>query len=132
MRKKEWLVKEGFLPAGSENARGRLSLDNQARIAAAIKEGVTFEDGNAKTPTAPIAAVAPKAKDKPAGNAIVEPAAAFWPEGTKVFGIVDGKQVWGDITAAEQRCGYSLRWCACQTREAMIGSKSMRVYLVRP
>lgn len=40
IRPKEWLVKNGHLPAGSENARGRISRENIALIEAAVASGV--------------------------------------------------------------------------------------------
>jgi hypothetical protein len=43
MRPKEWLVKNGHLPAGSENARGRLSRENIERIEAAVAAGANIE-----------------------------------------------------------------------------------------
>ena len=36
MKKKEWLVKHGHLPAGSENKRGRISAEHVALLEEAV------------------------------------------------------------------------------------------------
>jgi hypothetical protein len=51
MRPKEWLVKNGHLPAGSENARGRISRENIALIQEAVAKGASI-DGYLRTAVA--------------------------------------------------------------------------------
>lgn len=43
MKPKVWLVKNGHLPAGSENVRGRLSLAHKALIEEAVSKGALID-----------------------------------------------------------------------------------------
>jgi hypothetical protein len=54
MRPKEWLVSKGHLPAGSENARGRISRDNIALIEAAVAGGAHIEGYSVSKPTSSV------------------------------------------------------------------------------
>lgn len=116
MKKKEWLVKNGYLPKGSENVRGRLSGEHVALIEAAVAGGEHIEGFSVVSkPTA--------ATDKPTTVERVKHAdtIADTPEETvpEQFNIaMVGDKVIGNRTVCDV-CKRSLNFHICQSPRVM-------------
>lgn len=116
MKPKVALVKDGFLPAGSENKRGRLSIDAINRLKELAASGWDI-DGYSVTRTAPTvgkptAPVVEKVKADP--NTIPDVPDESRPEkdwqAYRKFGL---EQVEVGMRTVCNVCGSSLSYCHC-------------------
>lgn len=118
MKPKVALVKDGFLPAGSENTRGRLSLSAITRCKELAAEGWDI-DGYSK----PTVAVAPVAKtqdkvSKPATEfvGVADTPDEYRPESVWQAHANHGeKKVSIGMRTICNQCNNSLSYCHCRT-----------------
>lgn len=136
MKPKVALVKAGFLPAGSENVRGRLSLAAIEKCKELAAEGWQIE-GYATSQTKDIKSGESKTvvtKEKVIHNSseVVEPRYRFGQDAVNTHEAVtrDGRVY--DMRQA-CRCGYSLNGCMCNEpailTEKMIGHETVTIRL---
>lgn len=119
MRPKEWLVKNGHLPPGSENARGRISADNIARIHEAVAAGVRIDGysvaGSASTPEPKVERVSTTS-----GNEVADIGDPTRPElqtregGVYLTEAFAGNHSIGMRTVCNN-CRRSLTYCPCES-----------------
>lgn len=129
MRPKEWLVKNGHLPAGSENARGRISASNIELIKAAVAEGVSIEGYSVSKPMA--------STDKPVTvsrtaetTGVIENPEETVPERYNIAMV--GNEVIGNRTVCDV-CRRSLNYHICSSPRVMYnGVQSVVTFKPRP
>ena len=129
MRPKEWLVKNGHLPEGSENARGRLSRENIARIEAAVAAGANIE-GYSRQGVASTVEPPKVTKTTVAAEGIGETPQETVPEKYNVAYV--GNQVIGNRTVCDN-CHRSLNFHICGSPKVMYnGVPSVVEFKSRP
>lgn len=137
MKPKEALVKDGFLPKGSENTRGRLSLAAKARIAELKAAGWDIEDG-----TGPVArkteAVKTTGKTEPKSTktytGIVDVPEPAREKGTFTALSQTGKSpMSGDLSVCvNPGCNSSLTYCRCAEPRAFTDWETVEVIYFSP
>lgn len=109
MKPKEALVKDGFLPAGADRKRGRLSLDAIERLKDLASAGWEIEGYEVTdTPDATGAAVVDKVKTDP--NAIADLPPMTRDENTTAAFTINGEV---GMRTVCQNCRASLTYCPC-------------------
>lgn len=114
MRPKEWLVKNGHLPAGSENARGRISAVNIELLKAAVAGGAYIEGYSASVPKSSDST--PKAERVAVVDAIADTPEETVPEQYNVAMV--GDKVIGMRTVCDA-CKRSLNFHICDSPRVM-------------
>lgn len=112
MKPKVALVKDGFLPAGSENKRGRLSGEAIERCKTLVSQGWDIEGYSSSTPPTAAAPVAVKDARVPTEKVISEIVYRF-PLETKATAVHNGKTVPVSMREACGNCRVSLVCCSC-------------------
>lgn len=116
MKPKEALVKDGFLPAGSENKRGRISVAGIERCKELASQGWSIEGytvSQSSDSTAPVEVV--KVKSDP--NAVVD-----IPQPTRDLNAMTahvGDQKIGMKTVCNN-CRRSLTYCPCESPKVWV------------
>lgn len=131
MKPKAYLVKAGRLPAGSENARGRLSLDNIQFLTAAAAKGEQI-DGYSSTTNVVTKEVTVTKVVSNGEQSVVELAPYRYTEDEfQAYELRDGKKVIRSLREACRNTGLSLVGCMCNEHliVAHDGSGSVRVYV---
>jgi hypothetical protein len=108
MKKKEWLVKNGHLPKGSENVRGRLSAAHVALIEAAVANGEHIEGYQVSKPTASVDKPAVVAVKPSSGTTIADIGEPTFPE-NQWRAFVGGNEI-GMRTVCDN-CHCSIVYC---------------------
>ena len=130
MKPKVALVKAGFLPAGSENVRGRLSGEAIAKCKALAAEGWDIEGytvSQSSTPTAPVVEKTPVAN----GEKVIHDIVMRFPLDTPAHAFIDGKRVKVSMREACGNCRVSLVCCTCGAPSVVRpdGRGVMRAYI---
>lgn len=127
-RPKEWLVQHGHLPPGSENARGRISAENIARIHEAVAGG-TIIDGY--TPVTGSSVAVPKV-ERVAGN---EKRLVDVPDEARNESLWTAHTTEGEIGMRTvcDTCRNSFTYCRCQFPKTLVqGVEAVVVFKPRP
>lgn len=114
MRPKEWLVKNGHLPAGSENARGRISAANIELLKAAVAGGVSIEGYSVSVPKSSNST--PKVERVAVSSGVTENPEETVPERYNVAMV--GDTVIGNRTVCNV-CHRSLNFHICESPTVM-------------
>lgn len=129
LKPKVALVKDGFLPAGSENKRGRLSLAAIERLKVLAANGVAIEGYSVSKPSDSTAApVVTRVKHDP--NVIAE----LIPQtrGEDLIPMVNGK-VWPiGIKGCCNTCKVSLTHCPCPSPKVWLDFQTEAVVTFKP
>lgn len=132
MKPKVALVKDGFLPAGSENKRGRLSGPAIERLKELAGKGWNIEGYSVSKSTAPNEAPVVEKVATADPNAIIEVAEESRPEKDFVaYRYEDGKPQEIGMRTVCNVCRNSLTYCRCDSprvwvdhdREAVVNFK---------
>ena len=113
MRPKEWLVKNGHLPPGSEEKRGRISLENIERIKKAVAEGAVIDGYSVSKTEKSTAPVVEKAKVS-TEKQVIEPAPYRYPE-TEFMVVETESGKLRNMREACNNCRCSLVVCWCES-----------------
>lgn len=119
MKPKEALVKDGFLPAGSENKRGRLSGEAIERCKELVSQGwnidgysVVKSNEPEDEKTAPVA----KKTAAPDPNRVYDiPDEVRSEDVWQAYTYVGGKRTEVGMRTVCNSCGASLTYCRCRT-----------------
>lgn len=131
MKPKEALVKDGFLPAGSENTRGRLSGAAIARCKELVALGWDIEGyANSSTPNStPTAATVERVKVETGVKTIADIGPALRDE-TALIARFQGKTIgMRDVCA---QCGNSFTYCPCTNPVKWIDSDTVGAVTFHP
>ena len=126
MKPKAALVKDGFLPAGSENKRGRMSAAAIARCEELVSQGWKIEGfaaSSAKPADASAAAKPTVERVKTDPNRLVDVPDMRRDERDWTARVtVDGKSREIGFRTVDNGCGNSLGWCYCPTSRVWVDS----------
>lgn len=133
MKPKVALVKDGFLPAGSENKRGRLSLAADARLKELAGMGWQIDGysvSKSTTPdTAPVVTKAASADP----NRVVDVPDESRPESLWIaYRHADGKPVDVGMRTCCNVCRASLTYCRCESPRVWVDFDSEAVVYFKP
>lgn len=112
MKPKVALVKDGFLPAGSENVRGRLSRQAIERCMELASQGWDIEGYAAKGSVAEGTREVTKAP-VPVGEKVIHDIVYRFPLDTPAHAFHDGKKIVVSMREACGNCRVSLVCCSC-------------------
>lgn len=124
MKPKVALVKDGFLPAGSENKRGRLSGEAKSRLAELASQGWQIE-GYSDAPVSPAKPTASTPKREPAAEStgVVDVPEPYRDENSVEAFYMDGDRAMPvGMRHVCNTCGSSLTHCPCPTPKIWHGS----------
>lgn len=118
MKPKEALVKDGFLPKGSENKRGRLSGDAIERCKALAAQGWDIEGYEVSRSTGPTATAPTVTKTKVVtGEKVIADIGNPTRDETQFIAKVNGRTIgMRDVCT----CGNSFTYCWCETPTAWV------------
>lgn len=118
MKPKDALVKDGFLPKGSENKRGRLSRDAIERCKTLASQGWDIEGYAVSQSTGPVGTPATVTKTKvETGVKVIADIGNPTRDETQVIAKVNGKTVgMRDVCT----CGNSFTYCWCENPTAWV------------
>jgi hypothetical protein len=134
MKPKHALVKDGFLPAGSENKKGRLSGAAIERCKELASTGWEIEGYSVSdTPDSSGAAVVEKVKVVTGEKTIADignPARdeSMW----EAYANVNGKIVPVGMRTVDNSCGNSLTYCFCRTPVVNVDYDAVAVVNFKP
>lgn len=116
MKPKVALVKDGYLPPGSENKRGRLSGDAIERCKVLAAQGWDIEGYVSSKPTEGAAPVVEKVKVQAGSKEIADISEPFRDEGYwKAYGNHNGTNIPIGMRTVCNQCGNSLTYCPCKS-----------------
>lgn len=135
MKPKAALVKDGFLPKGSENKRGRMSAAAIARCQELVAQGWQIEGFAAKTakPADESAAAKTVERVKHDPNRLLDvPDMRRSESDWSAFVTVDGKTSEIGFRTVCNGCGNSLGWCYEETSRVWVDHRREAVVNFKP